>query len=164
MIALPAALAARTWGDVKDWRAEHMRAPIPGAAGEPIDYAGASWTVTRFIRLAESQSRSVVLAEFEAILPDPQALSAIPCQVSLSDGEGREWQPTFISDRAIRQLYPDASERSLCGGPAFAGAEPGKPARMAASFSIPASARNLTLSITLYSARPQYLSFSEPQT
>jgi hypothetical protein len=164
VVALPAALAARTWGDVKDWRAEHVRKPVPGAVGEPIDYAGASWTITRFIRLEGSQSRAVVLAEFEAVIPDPLALSAIPCQVRLSDDEGREWQPTFISDRAIRRLYPEASERSLCGGPAFAAAEPGKPARMVASFSIPASAHDLTLSITLYSARPQYLSFSEPRT
>ena len=160
VVALPAALAARTWGDVKDWRAEHMRTPIPGAVGEPIGYAGASWTVTRFIRLAGSQSRVIVLAEFEAVIPDPQALGTVPCQVRISDDEGREWQPTFISDRAIRRLYPEASERSLCGGPAFAAAEPGKPAKMAASFSIPA--HDLTLSITLYSARPQYLNFSEP--
>ena len=164
VVALPAALAARSWGDIKDWRAEHMRKPISGAIGQPIDYAGASWTVTRFASLAGSQGRSVVLAEFEAVIPDPQALSAIPCQVRLSDEAGREWQPTFIPGRVVRQLFPEASERSLCGGPAFAAAEPGKPAKMAASFSIPASAHDLTLSITLYSARPQYLSFNEPRT
>jgi hypothetical protein len=165
VVALPAALAARSWGDIKDWRAEHMRKPVPGAVGARIDYAGASWTVTRFARMAVSEgSRTVVLAEFEAVIPDPQALSAIPCQVRLSDEEGREWQPTFIPERVIRRLFPEASERSLCGGPAFAAAEPGKPAKMAASFSIPASAQDLTLSITLYSARPQHLSFSEPPT
>jgi len=164
LITVPAALAVHSWGDIQDWRAEHVRNPIAGAVGRAIDYGGASWTVSRFTRLAGSEGRAIVLAEFEAVIPDPQALATIPCEVRLSDGEGREWRPAFLSDPVIRRTYPEALERSLCGGPTFAAAEPGKPAKMAASFSIPASARGLTLSIALYSARPAYLSFKEPRS
>ena len=42
-------------------------------------------------------------------------------------------------------------------------AQGGEPVRMAASFSIPASARDLKLSVALLSALPAYLSVSEPQ-
>jgi hypothetical protein len=164
VVALPAALAAQTWGSIKDWRSQHVRQPVSATLGQPIDYAGASWTVTRLTRLAGSEGNAVVLAEFEALAADPKALGAVPCKVGLSDGSGREWQPTLFADPVITQQYPDVRDRSLCGGSAFAGTESGKPARMAASFSIPPAASGLTLSIALYSALPNYLSVSEPRT
>ncbi|RWB35189.1 MAG: hypothetical protein EOS50_02040 [Mesorhizobium sp.] len=164
VVALPAALAAQTWGSIKDWRSQHLRQPVSAILGQPIDYAGASWTVTRLIRLAGSEGSAVVLAEFEALAADPKALGAVPCKVRLSDGSGREWQPTLFADPVVRKQYPDVRNRSLCGGTAFAATEPGKPARMAASFLIPPAASSLTLSIALYSALPNYLSVSEPRT
>ncbi|TIS95902.1 hypothetical protein [Mesorhizobium sp.] len=163
VVAVPAALAAQTWGSIKDWRSQHLRQPVSGTLGQPIDYAGASWTVTRLTRLAGKGS-TVFLAEFEALAADPKALGAVPCQVRLSDESGREWQPTLFADPVVTQQYPDVRNRSLCGGVAFAATEPGKPARMAASFLIPPGASSLTLSIALYSALPDYLSVSEPQT
>lgn len=162
-VALPAALAAQTWGDIKDWRMQHEREPVQAAAGQPVDYAGARWTVTRFTRLAGGEGRVVILAEFEAVAADPGALGAVPCEVQLVDGAGRQWQPTLFADPVVRKMYPESADRSLCGGPAFAAAGNGKPAKMAASFVIPASARNLELSIVLFSALPAYLSISEPQ-
>ncbi|MCV3206130.1 hypothetical protein OHD62_03715 [Mesorhizobium sp. YC-39] len=162
VVALPAALAAQTWGSIRDWRAQHVRQPVSATLGQPIDYAGASWTVTRFTRLTGIERSTVVLAEFEARAADPKALGAIPCEVRLADGS-REWKPTLFADPVLRQQYPEAEQRSLCGGIAFAAMEPGQPARMVASFSIPAAASSLTLSIALYSALPNYLSVSEPQ-
>jgi hypothetical protein len=163
VVALPAALAVQCWGSVMDWRADHERRPISAVVGQPIDYAAASWTVTRFAKLPGREGRAVVLAEFQAAAPDPHGLSAVPCNVWLSDGAGREWRPTLFPDPVIRTLYPEAARKSLCGGPAFAAAEPGKPAMMVASFIIPVSARDLALSIALYSELPNYLNVSEPR-
>lgn len=164
VVVLPAALVVQTWGSIKDWRSQFLRQPLSATLGQPVDYAGASWTVTRITRLAGSEGNAVVLAEFEALATDPKALGAVPCKVRLSDGSGREWQPTLFADPMVRKQYPEAQQRSLCGGVAFAAAEPGKPARMAASFSIPPAASSLTLSIGLYSALPNHLSVSEPRT
>jgi hypothetical protein len=163
VVALPAALAAKVWGDVARWRAAHERAPIEAATGNPVDYAGARWTVTRFTRLAGGAGRAVVLAEFEAVSADPKALGAVPCEVGLSDGAGRKWQPALFADPVVQKMYPETTEMGLCGGPTFATAEPGKPAGMVASFVVPAAAKDLELSITLFSALPAYLSVSEPR-
>lgn len=162
--ALPAALAAHVWGDFQDWRALGGREPIPAQVGQPVDYAGARWTVTHIARLPADERRAVVLAEFQSEMPNPGALAGVPCEVTLSDGEGRKWQPAFLSDPVVRQRYPEAVDKPLCGGPTFAAAAPGKPAAMAATFSIPASAGQLTLSIALQPALPRYLSVSEPRT
>jgi hypothetical protein len=163
VIALPAAVAVQGWGAFSNWRGQNERVPVPGATGQPIDYAGARWTVTRFTRLAGGEGHAVVLAEFEATMSDPKALGEVPCLVGLSDGAGRTWQSTLFADPIVRKMYPETSEMGLCGGPTFAATSPGEPARMAASFLIPASARDLALSITLFSALPNYLSISEPQ-
>jgi len=163
VVALPAALAVQCWGSVVDWRADHERRPIAAVVGRSIDYAAASWTVTRLVRFSGREGRVVVLAEFQAVARDPRGLSALPCTVWLSDGDGREWRPTLFPGSVIRKLYPEAARRSLCGGPAFAAAEPGKPAMMVASFTVPASARDLTLSIALHSELPNYLKVSEPE-
>ncbi|WP_287179966.1 hypothetical protein, partial [Mesorhizobium sp.] len=79
VVALPAALVVQTWGSIKDWRSQFLRQPLSATLGQPIDYAGASWTVTRITRLAGSEGNAVVLAEFEALAADPKALGAVPC-------------------------------------------------------------------------------------
>lgn len=163
VVVLPAALAVHVWGDAANWRAAHERAPIEAATGKPVDYAGARWTVTRFARLAGGAGRAVVLAEFEAVAANPQALAAVPCEVGLSDDAGRKWQPVLFADPVVSKMYPETAEMGLCGGPTFATAVPGKPARMMASFVVPAAAQDLKLSIALSSAAPAYLSVSEPR-
>jgi len=159
---LPVTLAVHVWGDVANWRAAYERTPVEAAAGRPVDYAGARWTVTRFTRLAGDAGRAVVLAEFEAAAADLKALGAVPCEVKLSDDASRKWDPVLFADPIVQKMYPETMDMGLCGGPTFAAAEPGKPARMAASFVIPASAKDLRLSITLFSALPAHLSVSEP--
>lgn len=163
IVVLPAALAAQGWQDVLAWRDEHRRDAVPATVGQGTDYAGARWTVTRLTRLAGGEGRAVVLAEFEALAADPKALGSAPCQVRLADGEGRRWQPVLFADPVVRKTHPEIAERSLCGGPAFAAAAAGKPALMAASFTIPASAKDLTLSIAMLTALPRYLKITEPR-
>jgi hypothetical protein len=162
-IALPATLAVHGWGAFVNWRMANGREPTTAEVGQKVDYAGAQWTVTRLTRLAGGEGRAVVLAEFEATIPDPKAFASDPCEIGLSDGEGRTWRPVFLGDPVVRAMYPEAMQRALCGGPSFAEARSGEPVRMAASFSIPASARDLTLSVALLSTLPAYLSVSEPQ-
>ena len=162
-VAVPGTLAVRTWKDVRTWRSQHERQAEQGEVGKPVDYAGARWTVTRFTRLAGKNGSVAVLAEFEAAAADPKALAATPCDVSLSDGAGRTWHQTIFSDPAIRKQYPETASLGLCGGPTFATTQKGAPAKMVATFSIPAAATGLSLSITLYSALPRYLSISEPK-
>ena len=162
-VVLPATLAVSGWGSFVNWRAVNVREPTAAQVGQKVDYAGAQWTVTRLTRLAGGEGRAVVLAEFEATIPDPKAFANIPCEIGLSDGEGRTWRPVFLDDPAVKAMYPEATHRALCGGPSFAEAQGGEPVRMAASFAIPASARDLKLSVALLSALPAYLSVSEPQ-
>lgn len=161
-IALPATVAVSGWGSYVNWRTTHVREPIIAQVGQKVDYAGAQWTVTRLTRLAGGEGRAVVLAEFEATIPDPEALASVPCEIGLSDGEGRTWRPVFLGDPVVRAMYPEALQKALCGGPSFAEAQGSTPVKMAATFAIPASATDLTLSVALLSALPAYLSVSEP--
>jgi hypothetical protein len=163
VVAVPAALTIKTWKDIRTWRSQHEWQAEPGEVGKPIHYAGAQWTVTRFTRMAGENGSAAVLAEFEATIADPRALASTPCQVRLSDEAGRIWHQTVFADPVIRKQYPETASLGLCGGPTFATTQKGQPAKMVATFSVPATAAKLHLSIALYSALPHYLSISEPK-
>jgi hypothetical protein len=113
--------------------------------------------------MAGENGSAAVLAEFEATVADPGALASTPCQVRLSDETGRIWHQTVFSDPIIRKQCPETASLGLCGGPTFATTQKGRPAKMVATFSVPASATGLHLSIALYSALPRYLSIGEPK-
>ena len=40
VVALPVAVAVQGWGAFSDWRSQNERVPVPGEAGQPVDYAG----------------------------------------------------------------------------------------------------------------------------
>lgn len=162
VLVLPASLAVRAKDSAQAWRDEYSHTPIDAAIGQPVDYAGVEWTVTRLERLFSANGASIVLAVFEASGPNLKELAEAPCQVSLGDGEGRRWTPESLAHQAVRQNNPDVAERSLCGGPTFAETEDGKPALMAATFLVPEATRDLSLSIGLLPALPNYLRVSGP--
>jgi hypothetical protein len=121
-------------------------------------YAGAQWQLTGLTRLAEGSADAIlVVAEFEAAVDDPELLRKGPCEVVLRDDKGRRWQPAFIPPRAVRQSRPSAADKPRCG--ALSKAEKGRTITMAESFTVPASATGLELSVTVAAARPAYLVF-----
>ncbi|MDQ6434858.1 hypothetical protein RB623_12445 [Mesorhizobium sp. LHD-90] len=159
LVALPAALAVKSWGSVREWRAQNLRTAVEVTDGQPVRYAGAEWTFSG-LRKLHGGERTIVLAEFEALPDDPAALGQVPCDVQLTDGLGRSWSPHFLTDPIVRKSAPRAAEKRLCGGPTFEETPKGTKAEMAATFVVPASAENLSLTLTMASARPQYLRFS----
>ena len=161
VVALPAAIGVHSWGSIREWRARNHRTPVEAELGSQIRYAGAEWKLTRLERIAgESPDRIIMLAEFEAVPDDPAALAEVPCGVALTDGLGRTWRSTFIPDRVVRRAYPQAADKPGCGGPTFGALAKGAKAEMAATFVVPASAQHIALTVTMNSARPQFLRFS----
>ena len=79
-----------------------------------------------------------------------------PCEVVLTDDQGRRWQPAFLPGRVVRQGRPEAADKPRCG---LSRAEKGRTITMAATFTVPESATGLALSVTVAGARPEYLVF-----
>lgn len=157
-IVLPAAIAVNSWDSVSEWRSRNIRTPLAVDRGVTQHYAGAQWQLTGLTRLpAGSAESTLVVAEFEATVDEPQFLRDGLCQVVLQDDKGRRWQPAFVPGRAVRQARPAAADKPRCT--AIAKAEKGKTIAMAESFTVPASATGLTLSVTVAAARPEYLVF-----
>jgi hypothetical protein len=162
-VALPAALVVQTWNSARTWRAENFRDPLHVERGEAQPYAGATWRLTDLARLAGgAPERTVVVAEFEATAEDAAPLVQVPCQVLLVDRRGRAWRPNFIPDRILRQMRPESVEKPRCGGPAFENVPKGGTVKMVETFEVPADAEGLQLSLTMLTARPQYLLFNSP--
>lgn len=157
-LILPVTIAVQAWESVVTWRTENFRDPLRVERGNAQSYAGAAWRLTDMARLSGgSPERMVVVAEFEATVEDVAGFAQNPCQVALVDGVGRAWRPNFIPDRILRQMRPESLGKPRCGGPAFDGASKGATVKMAETFTVPADAEGLELSLTLLTARPQYL-------
>ncbi|HTV69877.1 MAG TPA: hypothetical protein VMF90_15190 [Rhizobiaceae bacterium] len=158
VVALPAAMYVHSDGGVVDLIQE-TQAPLEVQRGEAQTYSGAEWRLTALTRLpGELPETEFVLAEFEAAVSDPaQFQAAMPCQVRLTDGEGRRWAPAFLVERVIRAARPDVSEKPRCLN--FAEARTGDTIAMAESFVVPKEAKDLTLSLSLKGEQPESLLF-----
>lgn len=158
VVLLPAAVLLSAWESFMLWRTNHYRVPIPVERQAIQRYAGADWKLSELTRLpGGSPEQSVMLVEFEAVVDDPAMLLASPCEVGLTDGEGRIWQNSFLTGSIVRELRPDAVEKSLCGPFAFEGASKGSRVEMAETFIVPAAVENFELSVTVSGALPAHL-------
>ncbi len=155
---LPAAIFVSTWDSLPEWRRENVRTPLTVERGATQRYAGAQWQLTSLTRLPKGPADAIpIIAEFEAVVDDPELLRNGPCAVVLMDDRGRRWQSIFLPGRAVRRGRPEAADKPRCG--AFPNAEKGKTITMAEIFTVPASATGLALSVTVAGARPEYLVF-----
>lgn len=158
IIAMPAAVLVGSWENLEQWRANHRRIPIPVEPQVTQHYAGAEWRLSSLTRLpGGSPDRTVMLAEFEAMVDDAAILAASPCEVALTDTEGRRWKPGFLTEPIVRELHPDAAGKPRCGSFAFEGAGHGSTIGMAETFIVPVAAKEFALSITVTDGLPQYL-------
>jgi hypothetical protein len=157
-VVLPAAIVVNSWDSVSEWRSRNLRTPLTVERGATHRYAGAEWQLTGLTRLPEGSANTiVVLAEFQATVDESEFLRKGPCQVVLTDVQGRRWQPAFLPGRIVRKTRPDAVDKPRCG--AFPNAEKGGTIAMTATFIVPDSATGLSLAVTIAGARPEYLVF-----
>jgi hypothetical protein len=158
VVVLPAAIVVSSWDSVSEWRRSQLSAPIAVERGATQAYAGAQWQLTGLTRLpGATPDTMLVVAEFDAAVDDPALLQAAPCTIALTDDKGRRWLPVFLPGRAVRQGRPTAADKPRCY--ALARAEKGKTIAMAETFTVPASAAGLALSLTIGGARPANLVF-----
>jgi hypothetical protein len=158
VVVLPAAIAVNSWDSLSEWRRSQLTTPIAVESGAGAAYAGAHWRLVGLTRLpGPAPDAALVVAEFDAAVDDPTLLQAGPCTVALTDDKGRRWLPTFLPGRAVRQGRPAAADKPRCYG--LAQAEKGKTVAMAETFTVPASAAGLALSVSIGGARPAYLVF-----
>ena len=110
VLVLPASLAVRAKDSARAWQNEYSHTPIDAAIGQPVDYAGVEWTVTRLERLFSANGASIVLAVFEASGQNLKELAEAPCQVSLGDGEGRTTTPITAEQLLAPRRAEDAGD------------------------------------------------------
>jgi hypothetical protein len=158
VVVLPAALYVHSSGRIVELIRETQK-PFEVQRGEAQPYSGAAWRLTALTRLpGELPETEFVLAEFEAAVSDPAQLQAdMPCQIRLTDSDGRRWAPAFLVERVIRTARPDAAEKPRCLN--FADAQAGDIIEMAESFVVPKDARDIVLSLTLRGELPDSLVF-----
>lgn len=156
---LPAALVLNSRGGIVTLVREAMHTPtvVEGSAAQ--DHAGARWRLARLTQLPGDLPETVaVVAEFAATVEDAERLrSALPCDVALTDMQGRRWTQVFLADRAVREARPDLADMPRCG--AFDTVADGDTITMAASFLVPANAGKLALSLSLAGGAPDSLLF-----
>lgn len=158
LVALPAAIAIHSRGAVVDWLRAAMREPIVVERGVAHLYAGADWRLTGLTPLrGVLPDTRIIVAEFEASVDDPARLAGSPCEVVLTDEQGRRWEPPFTAGSMIREAMPEAADKPRCGF--FEDLLPGTTVEMAESFVVPEDARGLALSILIFSAAPDRLLF-----
>ncbi|MGB3386895.1 MAG: hypothetical protein WBA88_02825 [Pseudaminobacter sp.] len=158
VVVLPAAVLVSSWGSLKQWRTNHYRVPIAVERQAIQRYAGADWKLSSLTRLPGSTGESsVMLVEIEAVVDDPALLVTSPCEIALSDEQGRIWKPGFLTEPIVRELHPEAANKPRCGSLAFEGAGKGARVGMAETFTVPATAEDFALSIIISGALPDYL-------
>lgn len=156
-VALPAALLVRTRETLPDWWRRVHVTPIEVARGTTQPYAGARWALTDTTRLPGDRPGTVVMVvEFEATVDDPAMVrQAAPCRIALTDPLGRRWAPVLFAGSAARKAKPEVLARPPCG--TFEKAARGQTVQMAASFFVPADAKDLSLAVTMMRALPDRL-------
>ena len=157
-VVLPAAIVVNSWDSLSEWRRGRLSTPIAVERDAVQAYAGAQWRLVGLTRLpGATPDTTLIVAEFDAAVDDPALLQAGPCAVALTDDKGRRWLPAFLPGRAVRQGRPSAADKPRCHG--LARAEKGKTIAMAETFTVPASASGLALSVSIGGARPAHLVF-----
>lgn len=158
-VVLPAALIVHSKGDLVDAARAWAERPIEIARDGAAAYTGAEWRLTGLSRFpGDLPNTEAVVAEFEARVADGAALAgAGPCVLRLRDAEGRQWQPSFLTESAVRRARPDLADRPRCGvfDPGVTGT-----VAMAASFVVPKEAEGLALSLRLRDAAGRGLVFN----
>lgn len=157
--AVAAALAASGWETALEWWQVNDREERRVERGAAAAYAGAEWRLGAVTKLAERPDGSaLVIAEFEATVRDLGAVAQPPCQVRLTDGNGRSWAPAFLASREVRQS--SAADKPSCGSAMLGQPKAGDRLVMVESFVLPAaSVGDARLTISLPAGRPEYLRF-----
>lgn len=144
------------------WRASSLfeqRVPL----AEIGRLAGAEWRVASLQRVADrADGSTVVLAELEATVRDPQALAQLPCRIALADDQGRRWLPSFITPSEINRLPALRNKpAATCSSAIATASEPGTALAIRESFAVPRdSFERLDLVLSLPAERPRYLRFA----
>ena len=157
-VVLPAAILVHGWESFIEWRTADAHDPVTVERGAEQDYAGATWRMTGLDRLpGRISGETVVLAQFEAVIDDPEKLAQGPCLATLTDAEGRRWKPRFTSEPVVRSTHPEAADRQRC---VSFGLDPiTATLAMAETFVVPDTAEDLALEVTVAGARPMQLVF-----
>lgn len=158
-VALPAAVLVRSYSDALEWRKTLELDPVVAPSGGTASYAGAEWRLSGLYKLAEpGKPAATVLAEIEAIVADPAVFAAGgPCQVALTDSEGRRWEPLFLAPRAIRKARPEVSDMPTCNVALSKAPKAGDRIMIAEAFTIPSELKTLDVVISVAGQRPAYL-------
>lgn len=159
VLVLPAAVLVHSYEGALEWRKTLELEPVIAPRGGKASYAGAEWRLSGVYKLAvPGKPAATVLAEIEATITDPAVFAAGgPCEVTLTDAEGRRWKPLFLAPRALREARPQVSDMPSCNV-AFSNApKAGDRIAMAETFTIPAELDSLDIVIAVMGERPAYL-------
>lgn len=158
-LALPAAILIRSYSDVLEWQKTLELDPVVAPSGRTAPYAGAEWRLSGLYKLAvPGKPAATALAEIEATITDPAVFVAGgPCEVALTDGDGRRWKPLFLTPRAIREARPEVSDMPSCGVAFSKTPKAGDRIMIAETFKIPSDLESLDVVISVAGQRPAYL-------
>lgn len=158
MMAIPAAIAFRSFDSAAAWRANRELYPVVAETGKPARYGGAEWRLEGLYQLlAPDRKSAFILAEFEAKIDDPVAFAAGACQIALTDRGEKRWSPQFLTPYEVRKARPSLDERTTCGAATVKPLKAGDTVKMAETFRAPAVITKFDLAISQATLRPAYL-------
>ncbi len=159
--ALAGALAAHSWETALEWWRTGDLFEQTVARGEAVPYGGADWRLLAITRVADRPDGSaVLLAELEAVVRDPEAVSQLPCVIAAGDGQGRRWSPGFLPPSELRKLQRKTAVPETCGSVMLAKPPAGARIEVAESFVVPAASVGAVRPLlSLPAGRPYYLRF-----
>lgn len=162
LVVLPAAFALNGYESFLTWWRGSELFERQVRAGEAGTLAGAEWRLGTLQQVAERRDGSaIMLLELEAVVRDAQQLATLPCRVALADGEGRRWQPTFLTPSEVRRM-PErrGATTTSCNSAISSKPAAGATLRITESFVVPrAAAGDVAAVLSLPAERPRYLRF-----
>lgn len=149
LLFIPLAVLVHSRGGYIEWAQKKLRQPTIAERGEMPGYAGANWKLLALTPFpGELPQTSMILAELELNIDDPDRFKqAMPCIIALTDSQSRSWSPTFLTDRILQKLKPDAAEKQHCLN-LIQSAERGT-VQIVETFLVPAVAKDFTVKIAM---------------
>ncbi|QND51646.1 hypothetical protein HB779_06845 [Phyllobacterium sp. 628] len=164
LLIVPAALAVRSYDDIKEMSKYNNLLPIDVAAGQSVHYGGSDWqfaelrTVTEGIKPKSLPENTVpVVARFIVEIGDTDLKNLwLMCGIRLVDPSGRSWSPTSVPG-----MPRPAAGIETCQSTAFSEVSRGMRRVVEETYLVPANvAATVHVELGMHSERPRYLRFA----
>lgn len=156
LLVVPIAIVMNSPGEFVSWAERRMERPKVVERGDSGQLGGGVWRLAPLSRLAGTlPDTNLMLAEIDVFARDMAALPQ-SCELTLTDGTGRRWEPLPLPGLLLRDAAPAAAGGSQCST-LQAGELEGQILRVVELYLVPHDAEGFSLSLAVPGEPPLVL-------